>query len=462
MTQPVMPEGNQPSGFAAFFDKIKTRTVSLWEYVSQDVWNDTRNNWRVNTVKTINLTVRSFLDADLQSQACALTYSTVLAIVPTLALFFAICRGFGFQNLLQDQLFKLFPSQSQAIEVALKFVDSYLSQASEGIFVGIGIIFLLYTLISLLSSVEGCFNEIWRVVEGRTFWRKITDYLAIFLVLPILMICAGGITILMSTTLHKLVVFDFMGPVVNLFIDALGVLLTWLFFAGAYMLIPNAKVRFVNAFFSGALVGTAFQIIQWVFLSGQMYVTKYNAIYGSFSFLPLLLIWIQLSWLTTLIGSLVCYASQNIGQFSFYEKVDNISIAYRRRVTLAVMTLIVKRFAKGLPAITIADLAKEYRIPENLVRLTAIRLHDVGLIVYEQAEGDLGYHPLLPATDISHITVGETVKRLEQHGASDFIPDFNTDYKSVNDIADRVEEALETVAGSTLLSSLDITIPVVK
>lgn len=126
------------------------------------MWRDTRSNWRINLLKTLNITVRSFLDTDLQSQACALTYRTVLAIVPALALVFAICRGFGFQNLLQDQLYSLIPSQHQAMEMALKFVDSYLSQASEGIFVGVGILFLLWTLISLLGSVEDSFNQIWR------------------------------------------------------------------------------------------------------------------------------------------------------------------------------------------------------------------------------------------------------------------------------------------------------------
>lgn len=439
-------------------DRIVARSVTIWQYVSEGVWRDTRHNWKVNTLKTLNLTVRSFLDADLQTQACALTYRTVLSIVPALALIFAICRGFGFQNLLQDQLYALIPSQRQAIEMALKFVDSYLSQASEGIFVGVGILFLLWTLVSLLGSVEDSFNQIWRVREGRTIWRKMTDYLAIFLVLPVLMICAGGITIVMSTTLKRLVIFNFLGPVVNVFVDALGLVLTWLFFAGAYMLIPNAKVRFVNAFVAGAIVGTSFQVIQWIFISGQMYVTKYNAIYGSFSFLPLLLIWLQLSWLTTLIGSLVCYASQNIGQFSFYRNISNISISYRRRVTLAVLAIIVRRFVAGERPLTIVDIARDYLLPEGLVREVTLQLHETGLVAFIQADADNGYHPLIPAMDVSRITVGETVRRLETRGDSDFIPDFDEDYRSVNAIAARIDEAIASVSASTPVSSLDIDI----
>lgn len=449
---------HKTSKISAWISHNTDRAIALWRYASNGVWRDTRSNWRINFLKTINITVRSFLDTDLQSQACALTYRTVLAIVPALALVFAICRGFGFQNLLQDQLYSLIPSQHQAMEMALKFVDSYLSQASEGIFVGVGILFLLWTLISLLGSVEDSFNQIWRVREGRTIWRKVTDYLAIFLILPVLMICAGGITIMMSSTLQKIAIFNFMGPMVRLLIDALGLVLTWLFFAGAYMLIPNAKVKFVNAFVAGAMVGTTFHVIQWLFMTGQMYVTKYNAIYGSFSFLPLVLIWLQLSWLTTLIGSLVCYASQNIGQFAFFENVENISQSYRRRVTVAVMTLIVKRFEMGRKPLTIVGISKGYDLPENLVRLIAIKLHDIGLVAFEEAEGDLGYHPLLPALDINKITVGETLRRLDQYGDSDFIPDFNDKYGTINTILSSVEDAMTDSSDKILLSKIEIDI----
>lgn len=241
---------------------LRDKALERWDYFSIGVWRDSRNNWKVNTIKTLNLSVRSFMSSDLQSSACALTYRTLLSIVPALALIFAIARGFGFQNLVNSQLHKLFPAQQHALDAAMQFVDSYLAQASEGVFVGVGVVFLLWTLISLLSSVEDSLNTIWRVPKGRSLWRKATDYLAIFLILPVLMICAAGISILMSTTLKTLLPFDFLGPAITFLIDFAGILLTWLFFAGVYMLIPNARVKFVNAFMAGVLVGSAFQILQ--------------------------------------------------------------------------------------------------------------------------------------------------------------------------------------------------------
>ncbi|MDE5961401.1 MAG: YihY/virulence factor BrkB family protein, partial [Duncaniella sp.] len=142
-----MTEEKKPGKFASWIDRTKARTISIWEYCAEGVWEDQRNTAKVNIVKTLNLTVRSFMNSDLQSSACALTYRTLLAIVPALALLFAIGRGFGFQNLLQTQLYQYFPSQHRALEMAFSFVDSCLAQASEGIFVGVGIVFLLWTLI---------------------------------------------------------------------------------------------------------------------------------------------------------------------------------------------------------------------------------------------------------------------------------------------------------------------------
>ncbi len=142
--------------------------MRCWEFVWTGVWRDNRNTWQIRLLKTLNLSVRTVLRSDLQTTACALTYRSLLALVPALALLFAIGRGFGFQNLLTTQLFNYFPSQQKALETAFRFVDSYLAQASEGIFVGVGIVVLLWTLISLVGAVEDAFNDIWGVRSGRS------------------------------------------------------------------------------------------------------------------------------------------------------------------------------------------------------------------------------------------------------------------------------------------------------
>lgn len=459
-----MPESEQQAPKSTnrlidYFQRLYQRAIVLWNYASAGVWHDTRPIFRVRLIKTLNLTVRSFMNSDLQSSACAMTYRTLLAIVPAMALAFAICRGFGFQNLFSEQLYRTFPSQHQLVETSLRFVDSYLAQTSEGVFVGIGILFLLWTLISLLGNVEDSFNRIWQV-EGRTLSRKVTDYLAILMILPVLMICAGGLSILMSTTLKTLLPFGFLGPVVNLMLDAASLVLTWLFFAGAYMMIPNAKVKFLNAFIAGAVVGTSFQVIQWLFLSGQLYVAKYNAIYGSFSFLPLFLLWLQLTWLITLIGALVCYSSQNAGHFDFYKDVDAISSDYYRQVMITVMAVIAKRFVLNFPPISIKQLAHSYKIPPSLTLNIVTRLHKVGLIDYVERPDQGRYKLLLPAIDVNQLTVGDLINKMQTYGASNFIPGFDTRYAAVKKMTSAIIEAMSNVVGSTGITQVNIPVTI--
>lgn len=437
--------------------RMKKHAIAVWEYMAGGVWSDTRQSWKIDVVKTLNLTVRSFMSADLQSRACAMTYKTLLAIVPAFALVFAIGRGFGFQNLLQSQLFNLLPAQRTALEAAFSFVDSYLSQASEGLFVGVGIVLLLWTLISLMGDVEASFNNVWNVKAPRSFWRKITDYTAILLVLPILMICSSGIQIFMSTALQRLFPQGFMTPLLSMGLDVLAFLFSCLFFAGSYLLIPNTKVKVVNALVAGFLAGTGFTVLQWLFVTGQLYVTKYNAIYGSFAFLPLLMIWMQLVWLITLIGALICYASQNIFRFSFEKQITDISPVYSRKVTLGVLLLISRRFEQKLPPLNVTELGNTYMLPPGALDLAVGRLVKAGLVrqlELQPADGDDAR--LQPAWELSQEPVSNIVKLLDNLGESDFIPGFDKRFSSLDYLVGRAEKALTDAFDGIKLGDIKI------
>lgn len=458
-----------------FFKRIIGSVIRCYNYATGGVWSDTRNTFGVNLVKTINLSVRSFLNGELQLRAGSLTYQTLLAIVPALALVFAIGRGFGFQNLLQTQLFEHFPAQRQALSTAFTFVDSYLAQSSEGIFVGVGILFLLWTLISLITNVEDVFNLIWGIKQGRSLWRKITDYTAIVLILPILMICASGIMVFMSSTLTSLLPAGFFSPLLKVLFDLLSLVMTWLFFAGSYMLIPNTRVRFGNAFLAGMMAGTAFSILQWLFVSGQIYVTRYNAIYGSFAFLPLLLIWLQLVWTITLAGAVVCFSSQNIFEFSFNNEIAKISNNYKWRLTIAVMTIAVDRYLRQFSPLTPHQIAVNYELPITLVNDAAHKLEICGLL-YKIAPCKSDEEcAIAPAIDPSIISVGMIADRLGSAGSEDFIPHFKDSFQPINDaltelrrnfvaMADKiylkdypVEQAVAAAAADSTTSSVSTT-----
>lgn len=436
--------------------RLVQKCIRFYEYMTGGIWRDTRRTFRVNCLKTISLSLRSFFNSELQLRAAALTYQTILAVVPAIALLFAICRGFGFQNLLQSQLFIYFPAQKEALETVFSFLDSYLLHASEGIFLGIGIVFLLWTLISLISNVEASFNKIWGVPRGRTIWRQITDYTAIFLILPVLMICSSGITVFMSSTLQSALPYDFVSPLLSFLLDFSSLVLVWLFFTGTYLLIPNTKVKFKNAFLAGVLAGTGFMIVEWLFVTGQIYVTRYNALYGSFAFLPLLLIWIDLVWLITLSGAVLCYSSQNIYQFSFSDEVINISRNYEWRITLSVLAVADTRFERGETPLTELQISQTYNIPMSLVTSATNLLVNCKLLQRVVISGKTGEYGIAPAIDPRRLTMEDVSVMVGRHGNNNFLPDFDKLFVNLNAVLARIGNATSMEAEKIPLTAINI------
>lgn len=441
------------SKFKAIIDFLKEfpRKLPLWwDYFKDGVWNDTSEDWRVKITKTLSLSVQSFMDKNLQQRAGALTYSTVLAMVPILAMLFAIGRGFGFQNILQSELFRYFPAQRTVLETAFGYVDAYLAQSSQGLFVGIGLIFLLWTLISLMGDIETSFNQIWDVKSNRSFFRKVTDYTAVFLLLPILIVCSAGISIFMSNTFQSLEQFAVLSPVLHSVLDFIPLIISWFVFAAMFVIIPNTKVKFSNAMWVGVLCGTVFYSLQWIFVTGQLYVSKYNAIYGSFAFLPLLLVWMQLSWLVALMGVVLTYALQNISNYNFNKNIARISHKYLTEVTIITLAIIVKRFERHEAPITKERLLNDYRYPVRLLNLILDRLSDAQLINTVILQKDRGYQP---AYKIDDMTVNEVTMRLDTCGEKDFVHKVDKEFDKISVKLDKLIEK-QLLAGDVPIKDL--------
>lgn len=453
---------SKPSEKPGFFDRIIERLSRTIKYCTEDVWSDQRDNIWIRIVKTVNLTVQAFTNRDLQIKSMAITYQTVFAMVPALALLLAISRGFGFQEIVQNELYTYFPSQSKALSAALGFVDSYLAEASSGILVGVGILVLLWTLISLLSNIEDSFNSIWDLHNGRNLIQKVKDYIAIFLLIPILMILSSGISIFMSTTIQSNLPYQFLSPMVNVFLEILPLVLCWAAFTLCFWLIPNTRVQFKYAAISGIICSIAFDILQLLFLNGQIYVSKYNAIYGSIAFLPLLLIWLQLSWLLLLSGCGLTYAMQNIFSYNFFGSMSSISLAYYRKVLLVVTAVIYRRFHKGLPAPTRNSLSLEYGLPIRMVSSITEWLQKSGLIQKNDNAGGKEDPGLLPITDTDKITIKDVLEMTDGTGKKGFIPKFSTTYREVLDEIDIIFQNMYEAAGDKPVRDLEINIEIPK
>lgn len=433
-TQPDKLNSNEPKNEKkeGFFARMTSKFMYAFNYVTGGVWNDPRNTLKTRMVKTLNLTMNAFFNSSLQNKSMALTYQTVLSIVPAFALLVAIGRGFGLQGMLEQELYKFAPSQGEVISTALKFVDSYLSTATQGIFVGVGVVVLLWTIISLLSSIEDSFNSIWDVVTDRTLYQKITDYIAICLMIPILMICSSGMSLFLSDVIQSHLHLNFLTPVVNVGLELVPLVLCWLAFTLSYYLIPNTKVQFKYAAISGALAAVSFQILQMLFMNGQLYVSKYNAIYGSFAFLPLMLIWLQLSWLVLLTGCMITYSMQNVFTFNLMGDANNISNRGWHNVALIVMSVCVKRFEDKEEPLTTSQIAKKYYLPIRIVTRIISKLKTAKLIYEVKLDDDeIG---ITPAVECADFSVGDFLRAFDAVGITDFVPDFRTLYAGMLDL----------------------------
>lgn len=403
---------------------MNKRIAAFWKFLTYDIWRITEDEVTKTTfsvytiIKTIYVCISRFTQDRIVNKASALTYSTLLAIVPILAILFAIARGFGLDNLLESQIISGFGGPTQATETILLFVDSYLSQAKSGVFIGVGIIMLLWSVLILINNMEVTFNRIWQVKKARTMYRKITDYFSMLLLMPLLLVVSGGLSIFMSTMLKNIEDFTLLAPIVKFLIRLIPFVLTWCMFTALYLFMPNTKVKFKYALISGILAGTAHQAFQFLYISSQVWVSRYNAIYGSFAALPLFLLWLQISWTICLFGAELTYAGQNIRSFSFDKDTRNISRRYCDFVAIMLMSLITKRFARGERPYTAEDLSEVCQIPIRLTQQMLYELQEVELL--HEVVTDEEYIAYQPSLDINQLSIAVLLDRLYTHGSEDF------------------------------------------
>ncbi|WP_321436927.1 YihY/virulence factor BrkB family protein [uncultured Bacteroides sp.] len=383
-----------------------------------------------NIIKTIILAVRRFTTDRITDKASALTYSTLLSIVPLLAILFAIARGFGFDHMMEEQVRSGLGSQEVATETILNFVESYLKQTKSGIFVGVGLVLLLWTVVNLTANIELTFNNIWQVKKQRTLYRKITDYFSMFLLLPILIVVSGGLTIFMSTMIKSMEGFVVLAPVMKVLVRMIPFILTWFMFTALYIFMPNTKVKFKHAFISGIIVGTTYQAFQFLYINGQISVTKYNAIYGSFAAIPLFLLWLQISWTICLFGAELTYAGQNIRNFNFEKDAKNISRRYRDFLSILIMSIICKRFEKGEMPYSAEEISLEYRIPIRLTNRILGLLQEINLVHETIADTKSENIMYLPSIDINKINVALLLERIDTNGSEDFKIDKEEEFRN--------------------------------
>ena len=385
--------------------------------------------WRVNQgdvspvkflfleiLKKLILAVRFFTAKRAMQKASALTYSTLLAIVPITAVVFAIARGFGYSKYIEVWFRGAFESQPQVAEVIIGFVNSYLVHTKSGVFLGIGLIFMLYTVLMLVSNIEDAFNEIWQVKKPRSIFRTFTDYLAMFFLFPTIIVITSGLSIFMANIADLMPDFLLLGPTMRFLIDLIPYTLMSGMFIALYIFMPNTHVKPINAVFPGILAGFAMQGLQIVYIHSQIFLSSYNAIYGSFAALPLFMLWLQISWTICLFGAELSYTNQNLDYYDYDANTGEISHRYQILLNALLLSRICKRFANGQKPLTAFELSKQTTIPIRIVNDLLYQQMQAGLVIEITADEKGETSCYMPAEDIKNITLGAMIDRMESYG----------------------------------------------
>lgn len=371
-------------------------------------------------LRIIVLAARGFMKDKVQLRAASLTLYSLLAIIPVVAIAFAIAKGFGLDQNLEQLLTREFQTQPEVLSWVLNKAGDALQQTRGGYMAGIGVIILFWSVISLLDQIESSFNHIWQISSSRPWYRKFTDYLTIMLIAPVFLIVSSSITVFVSTELADFIarsaILDFFKPIVSFLVKLAPYILTWIALTILFMIMPNTRVKFIPALVSGIVSGTILQILQWLYIDLQFGITKLNAIYGSFAAIPLFIIWLQSSWLVLLLGAELSFANQNVARYEFESEALQISHFQKRALMLLVLNMITRNFIAGEKALSAEDIAFTLKIPIRLARDILEDLKTAGLVsaIHENQHVDWLYQP---AMDVNKLTIGFVFDRLDKKGS---------------------------------------------
>jgi membrane protein len=413
----------------------------------------------IKQTRIFTLAFRGFAEDKVQMRASALTYYSLLSIVPIAAMAFGIAKGFGFDLWLQKKLYLSLSGQEKVLEWILTFVNRYLSRINGGLIAGVGVAMLIWSVMKLLGNIESSFNDIWQIKKARVISRKLSDYLSLIVIAPILLFISSGVTVFLAKQIQNssemFPLVGYIGPILSLVVALIPYILIWLVFTLIYIIMPNTKVQLKSALIAGVIAGTIFQILQLGYIHFQSLVSSYGAVYGSFAALPLFLIWMQTSWLILLFGAEVAFANQNVEHYAAESVSLHISHHLKRAVSLMLLHEIVLRFKEGKPAATAEELALKLGFPVRLVRDIIYELLETRLIS-ETTTINVKENAYQPAQDIQRLKVAYIIDLLDKRGNTDLTSVGSKELENMVYVVDGFLEEIKHSKNNKLLSELDI------
>ena len=303
--------------------KLTHKTYRLKRFFRDDIWtlemeNLSRARARfIKYMKVMMITIKTFSSEKIGFQAVALSFFSTMSVIPFVAIVFAITGGFGLADKLKEFLYDYFNNSQQTIDMVLGFAQNIIDTAQSGAVGLVSALLFFWIVVWMMMNVEKVFNNVWRVQKSRNLFRRLSVIIAMLFVSPFIVLVFFGGSFVYS---HAL---SYLGLDIEEF-SAFKTILTWalfgviatMTFSAMYKFIPNAPVDYPNALRAAAFSGTAFTVMQYLYLETQVFVSRMNGIYGAFAAVPLFMIWINIGWFIILIGAELSYAFQHVDSYN--------------------------------------------------------------------------------------------------------------------------------------------------
>ena len=406
---------------------MNKRLQQIREFIQYDLWRQShmgihapKKRWLYRFLQTIILVARGFKDQVLVVRANSLSFALLFAFIPMMALIYAIARGFGFEEIVKSTISSSFLAEANVATVLLEWIERYLETARDGWFLGIGLIVLIWAVYAFFNMLENSFNSIWNVKQSRSFARRMTNYVMTLLLVPVLVVVTSGISIFLNSTEVLASVLDGIVPIRKFMLRFLPFVATTGVFTWIFIAIPNTKVKFSSAIIPGILMGLLYQVVQALSMYLVVLFTRMSFVYGAFSAIPLVLIWLNITCWLLLIGAELAFAIQNNDMFAYEKDLKAMSRRYKDYVMLYLLSVIIRRFEAGEAPQTAQDMAADNQLPIRLVQQLLSRLEETVIVrrVYIEDEEE---HAFIPALDTKAITVEMVIGRISAQGTEEFL-----------------------------------------
>lgn len=436
------------------------RLNQVRQFIEVDLWRiklkalPKKKRWLYGFFRVWIIAIKEFIDDKCVEKASALTYFSMLSIVPVIAMLFAIGKGFGIEGLVEKQLTQMLSGQEEVLKLVLPLAENMLGGTSSGLTIGVSLVFLIYTVIKLLINIETAFNDMWHIKKSRRWERKISDYVAVILLGPVLLIVASSATVFVTSQIQNFVTeFTILSQLksgIFFLLKLLPYTLIWLLLFLLYLIFPNTRVKFFPALIAGVLAGTLYQLTQWGFINLQFAFSRYNAIYSSLVILPLFLIWLQLSWLIVLFGAEFAYAAQYVNEWAMNTDKLKMSLNHKKKLMILLLYRVVKKFENNEGATTRSELAGSVNIPRKYVTDICHELERSHLITKIDSEA-AAYQP---SFDINKMDLKTVISMYETHGMGNFDSTKSDAFQSIERSLSEIEDKWSNSSSNKLVKDL--------